>query len=139
MNQTIKNKCDICKRLFQPDKRAVKRQHICERLKCKLEHKRRYNQQWRARKENLDYFKGRYPYLKQWLEQHPNYLKNYRGKKKSESENKSSDIQVEITTYNNKQLDINRIFDDIQVEINDNINNGKHQIQQLLLNDIQVE
>lgn len=118
MDQTVQKKCAICNRLFTPNKKTMKRQHICDQLECKIEYKRRYNEQWRAKKENLDYFKGRYQNTKLWLEKHPTYLKNYRAQKKSASKQKSRDIQVEITN---------------------NINNGKRQLQKLLLPDIQVE
>lgn len=95
MDQTVQQKCHSCKRLFIPNKKTMKRQHICDQLACKIESKRRYNEQWRAKKENLDYFKGRYQNTKLWLEQHPNYLNNYRAQQKSASQQKSRDIQVE--------------------------------------------
>jgi len=141
MNKNItKKECDICHKTFPVDPRVIKRQHVCDKLQCKLKHKRRYNKQWRARKENIDYFKGRYQNLKQWLKQHPGYLKNYREQKKNASKQKSSDIQVEITPINNNDLSIDavEIINDIQVEITTNINKGKRRLIKLIA-DIQVE
>jgi hypothetical protein len=125
MSNAESNICDICHETFQPDRKAFKRQHICDNLKCKREHKRRYDRQWRERDENSDYFKGRYPDLQEWLKHHPGYLKNYRSRKKNKSTQKSADIQVEITLKSNNNLDLAKIIDDIQVEITTNINNNK--------------
>ena len=133
MSDNCHQECEICHELFPTDSRVGKRQHVCNKLTCKLERKRRYNQQWRAREENTDYFEGRYRYLKEWLQGHPDYLKNYRAQQKSISEQQSRDIQVQLTTNNKKKLDAVQILNDIQVELNTNINNGKRRLQQSLL------
>jgi len=132
-------KCVICQEMFQPDKCTVKRQNVCDKLKCKIEHKRRNNEQWRSQKENVNYFKGRYPYLEEWLQNHPGYLGNYRSRKKNESRQKPNDIQVEITEYNNSQLSFIKLLNDIQVELNTIINNKKCQIIKTASSDIQVD
>lgn len=132
MNHIIQKQCDICHEFFEVVPQVAKRQNSCDKLDCKLEHKRRYNQQWRAKKENADYFKGRYPELKQWLQRNPGYLKNYRAQRNSIAKQKSNDIQVELTPINNNKLTVNtiKILNDIQVELNTNINNKKQQLQQ---------
>lgn len=134
MKHIIKKKCDICQELFEPKPQVAKRQNTCKKLECKLEHKRRYNEQWRAKKENANYFKERYPYLKEWLRGHPGYLKNYRSQHQNMSKQKSNDIQVELTSIDNNGLTINtiKILNDIQVELNSNINNKKQRLQQLI-------
>lgn len=104
MSDPEQKTCDICHEQFPPDRRTVKRQHICDKLICKREHQRRYHQQWRANPENADYFRGRYAELKAWLKQHPDYLKNYRAPKNNQSKQKSCDIQIEITPINNNKL-----------------------------------
>jgi len=130
MNDEYRKDCEICHESFPVDPRVGKRQQVCNKLSCKLEKKRRYNQQWRARKENVEYFKGRYPYLKEWLQQNPGYLKNYRAQKKSISKQQSGDIQVQLTMNKQKKLNAIQIISDIQVELNTNINNGKRRLQQ---------
>lgn len=132
MNHIIQKQCDICKELFEVVPQFAKRQNSCNKLGCKLEHKRRYNEQWRVQKENADYFKGRYPDLKQWLKRHPGYLKNYRAQRNSMAKQKLNDIQVELTPINNNDLTVNaiKILNDIQVELNTNINNKKQRLQQ---------
>jgi len=132
MSDNFHQQCEICRESFPPDSRVGNRQHVCNKLTCQLEKKRRYNQQWRARKENTYYFKGRYPYLKEWLKRNPGYLKNYRARQKSIFEQKFRDIQVQLTTNNKKKLDAVQIINDIQVELNTNINNGKRRLQQSL-------
>lgn len=132
-------KCVVCQEMFHPDKRTVKRQNVCDQLKCKIEQKRRNNEQWRSQKENVNYFKGRYQYLEGWLQNHPGYLENYRNRKKNESRQKPNDIQVEITEYNNNQLNCIKLLNDIQVELNTNINKMKRQFAKAALPDIQVD
>jgi hypothetical protein len=134
MKHIIQKQCDICQQLFEVVPQVAKRQNTCNKLECKLEHKRRYNEQWRAKQENADYFKGRYPDLKEWLKRHPGYLKHYRAQRNRISKQKSNDIQVELTPIDNNRLTRNtiKILNDIQVELNANINNKKQRLQQLV-------
>ena len=89
----IKTKvCKYCGKLFTPDPRVGDRQKCCGSPSCKAERKKEANRNWR--KKNPEYFKGRYKsYLKPWLEKHPGYLKAYRRRKKSQTQN---DIQDKI-------------------------------------------
>ena len=138
MKSGIFKQCVICKENFQPDKRTEKRQKVCSKLSCKVEYKRSYNKQWRHHPENIDYFKGRYSYLQQWLENHPDYLRKYRLRKNNDIKQKPDDIQVELTPNNNNVLILIKLINDIQVELNANINRKKDQLTQPLLVDIQV-
>ena len=63
MKSKIAKTCIICQDTFYPDRRVEKRRKVCDKLYCKLEHKRQSQQKWL--KANPDYFKGRYPQLKE--------------------------------------------------------------------------
>jgi hypothetical protein len=139
MKSNESKQCVVCGKIYHPEKRTAKRQKVCDDLKCKTEYKNNYNEQWRKHKENVNYFKGRYPNLQEWLENHPDYLKNYRLRKKTEAQQESCDIQVKLTDYNNNGLSQIKLLSDIQVELNTNINNKKRQLIQLLSPDIQVQ
>ena len=75
--------CAICNRAFVPDARVAKRQYVCSSLACQRERKRRTQKKWT--KMNPGYFKGRYHYVKSWLQAHPNYLNEYRRRRKNSS------------------------------------------------------
>jgi hypothetical protein len=134
MKSTIYKKCVICQKLYHPDKRTAKRQKVCGDLKCKRKYKNDYNTNWRKRDENIHYFKGRYAYLKSWLQLHPGYLQCFRVRKKS-----NADIQVQLTTCKYNQLNAITLLDDIQVQLNTNINNKKDLLINQLPVDIQVQ
>lgn len=130
MKSTVAKRCVICHKIFHPDKRTVHRQKVCDDLKCKVKYKQITNKQWRNQQENADYFKGRYGYLISWLQQHPGYLNNYRHRKKRNQNQKTSDIQDELTQYKNNVLTnyTVTILNDIQVELNTNINSKINQL-----------
>jgi hypothetical protein len=71
-----KKRCRYCGRLFIPDPRVGDHQVTCDDPHCKKTHKATNNARWRRR--NPDYFRNDYPRVKQWLDQHPGYLKQYR-------------------------------------------------------------
>ena len=71
-----RKRCRYCKRLFIPDPRVGERQKTCGDSVCQRAHKVKNNTRWRGR--NSDYFRNDYPRVKQWLDQHPGYLKQYR-------------------------------------------------------------
>lgn len=71
-----RKRCRYCKRLFIPDPRVGERQKTCGDPLCQKSHKMQNNTRWRKR--NPDYFRDDYPRVKQWLDQHPGYLKHYR-------------------------------------------------------------
>jgi hypothetical protein len=139
MQSDTTKQCVVCGNDYHPDKRTAKRQKVCDNLNCKTEYKNSYNEQWRKREENTDYFKGRYPYVQQWLKEHPHYLQNYRARKRTSPESKSDDIQVKLTDYIFNELNYINLLTDIQVELNSNINNKKNQFIKSLPTDIQVQ
>lgn len=61
----FKKRCIICKDEFTPDPRVGDRQKVCSKLACKLQRKKLAQQHWCAR--NPDYFKSRYPLLKEQI------------------------------------------------------------------------
>ena len=71
-----KKRCRYCKRLFIPDSRVCDRQVTCADPRCKKAHKATNNALFMRR--NPEYFRNDYPRVKQWLDQHPRYLKEYR-------------------------------------------------------------
>lgn len=117
MESVIQTKiCEVCGEVFAPDPRVGNRQRVCKKLSCQVERKRRAQKRWVAK--NPGYFTGRYPYLKQWLKRHPDYLKNYRYREKSPSKPVLFDIQDELTSYkNNKKRLVSFRFRDIQDEL----------------------
>lgn len=95
MKEKIKSKvCIICKKPFIPDPRVGDRQKVCGNLNCKRERKRLSQKKWLS--QNPDYFKGRYPSLKEQI------LKNQR--KRRSALKSGIDIQDKLTPYNNKAL-----------------------------------
>jgi hypothetical protein len=70
-------KCPYCHTLFVPTPRGGgKRQKICGKVSCKKALKAENNAHWR--RANPACCLNDYPRVKQWLDQHPGYLKKYR-------------------------------------------------------------
>ena len=69
-------KCPYCKAQFTPHPKVGKRQIICGKSTCKAALKSDNNRKWRQR--NPDCHRNDYPRVKDWLEQNPGYLENYR-------------------------------------------------------------
>ena len=57
-------RCQFCGRFFMPDYRVGERQKVCGRAECRRARKRLAQQSWCAK--NPGYFRGRYPYVKEW-------------------------------------------------------------------------
>lgn len=57
-------RCSYCGRFFIPDPRVGSRQKACGQPECKRERKRQAQEIWVER--NPGYFRGRYPYVKEW-------------------------------------------------------------------------
>ncbi len=73
----IRKKCPYCHSLFIPAPRGGgKNQRVCKKPSCKKDLKEENNARWR--RENPDPWRNDYPRVKQWLDQHPGYLKQYR-------------------------------------------------------------
>jgi hypothetical protein len=76
MNRKRKRKCRFCPTLFVPDPRLESRQQTCDNPTCRKALKTENNASWR--KANPDYFRNDYLRVKQWLADHPGYLRHYR-------------------------------------------------------------
>lgn len=57
-------RCHFCGRFFRPDLRVGPRQKACRREACRKARKLLAQHRWMER--NPGYFRGRYPYVKQW-------------------------------------------------------------------------
>jgi len=71
-----KKKCAFCGQLFTPDPRVGDRQKACSRKECRRQRKALSQKRWVEK--NPEYFCGRYENTRTWLEQHPDYLQEYR-------------------------------------------------------------
>jgi hypothetical protein len=60
----VRKRCVICGRFFIPDPRVKDRQKACGRQRCRKGRKQLAQDRWC--KKNPAYFKGRYPYVKEW-------------------------------------------------------------------------
>ena len=69
-------KCRYCRASFVPNPRVRQRQKTCAKPACKKALKAENNLRWRQ--ENPDCCHHDYPRVKEWLDQHPDYLKRYR-------------------------------------------------------------
>ena len=70
-------KCPYCHTFFIPTPRGGgKDQKVCRKPSCKKALKAESNARWR--RNNPNYCLNDYPRVKQWLDQHPGYLKQYR-------------------------------------------------------------
>jgi hypothetical protein len=114
MNRNPK-KCIVCGMPFIPDHRVGQNQKVCQKLSCKLERKRRAQARWL--KKNPDYFKGRYPQLKEAI--------IYNQQHKAIKTHISTTIQDELTTNKNKQLNHSTLSITIQDELRQRITMAK--------------
>ena len=69
-------KCPYCKICFTPHVKVGSRQKTCGKPECKKALKAETNRRWREK--NPDHYQNDYPRLRQWLDDHPGYLKEYR-------------------------------------------------------------
>jgi hypothetical protein len=74
-----RRRCRYCHCLFTPDP-CVKDQFACSRPACQTKRAEESKAEWRDVHKHQGYFRGRYPYLKEWLAEpeHAGYLRNYR-------------------------------------------------------------
>lgn len=115
--------CIICKENFVPDPQVGDRQKVCSKTFCKLQRKKLSQQNW-VRK-NPDYFKGRYPQLKEQI------LANKRQQAQSRSK-VCFRIQDKLTSNQNKLLTALEYFMRIQDEITRKITKSKSCLQDTL-------
>lgn len=82
-----RRRCRYCHRLFWPNPHVKERQIACSDVNCQKERGAEARQNWRSRPRNQSYFRGRYPYLKEWLARTENagYLRSYRRGKREAS------------------------------------------------------
>jgi hypothetical protein len=115
--------CLICKENFIPDPRVGDRQKVCKKLSCKLQRKKRAQQNWLSK--NPGYFKGRYLQLKHQI------LAN--NKRLAQSKPPACfSIQDELTSNQNKLLTALKYIMSIQDEITRKITKGKYCLQDTL-------
>lgn len=107
--------CEICHGKFDPDHRVGDRQRVCGKLSCQQERKRRAQHAWL--KKNPNYFKGRYPELKEKILNRQKKLKTEKAKKLSVTPAPSAIIQDELTIHNNNVLTMFMKIVTIQDEI----------------------
>lgn len=74
-------RCPYCKKLFKPNPRTAYEQRSCAAAECRKKRKRAAQKKWH--KKNPTYFHGRYPQVKEWLDDHPGYLNEYRQKNRA--------------------------------------------------------
>lgn len=79
-------RCPYCGKYFKPDKRIGARQKTCAGSACQARRKKEYQLKWIE--SNPGCFADRYPSLKQWREEHPDYQRQWRVRHR--------EIQVEI-------------------------------------------
>ncbi|MBN1363404.1 MAG: hypothetical protein JW976_01230 [Syntrophaceae bacterium] len=63
MKKPVIKICQICRNVFIADPRVGQQQRVCKELTCQRERKRWSQKKWLS--QNQNYFKGRYPELKQ--------------------------------------------------------------------------
>jgi hypothetical protein len=121
-------KCPYCHTFFVPTPRGGgKDQKVCKKPSCKKALKTESNARWR--RENPDHWRNDYPRVKQWLDLHPGYLKQYRADH-PECVQKNREAQ--------KQRDRRRrVHLDIQARIRDQLPGITKQLRQLPSLDIQ--
>ena len=69
-------RCQYCRKLFEPNPRTAYEQRACFETECKKKRKKDAQRKWCEK--NPTYFHAQYPRVKEWLDEHPGYLKNYR-------------------------------------------------------------
>lgn len=74
-----KKQCSCCGRMFVPDRRVGARQKTCSAACRKI---RKNDSNKRFRRKNPDYWLGRYEVVKAWRQEHPDYQREWRRKRK---------------------------------------------------------
>jgi len=112
-----------------PDPRVGERQKTCGDPLCQKARKAENDIRWR--RNNPGYFRNDYPRVKQWLDQHPGYLKHYR---ESHPEYLEKNREARRLRYRRKKLCV-----DIQAEIKGQAPEITNQLWKLPYLDIQDE
>jgi len=122
-------KCRYCRASFVPNPRVRQRQKTCAKPACKKALKAENNLRWRQ--ENPDCCHHDYPRVKEWLDQHPDYLKRYR---QSHPPYVQKNRQAQRLRDRRKKLHL-----DIQAQIQDQVPEITEQLWNLPHLDIQDE
>jgi hypothetical protein len=122
-------KCRYCRASFVPNPRVKQRQKTCAKPACKKALKAENNLRWRQ--ENPDCCHHDYPRVKEWLDQHPDYLKRYR---QSHPPYVQKNRQAQRLRDRRKKLHL-----DIQAQIQDQVPEITEQLWNLPHLDIQDE
>ena len=72
--------CRVCHAAFTPHPKVKDRQKLCGKLACRIVW--RLAQQAKWRKQHPTEFLGRYDYLKQWRQSHPDYQRQWRARRR---------------------------------------------------------
>jgi hypothetical protein len=122
-----KKECPFCKEYFTPHPKVGDNQYACRKNPCQQERKKLSQERWLSK--NPNYFKGRYPQLKE------NILRNKRQRRSKKQEQLSlreSGIQDELTSFNNKILEMVKKAMSIQDELSYKISISKQQLRNAL-------
>jgi hypothetical protein len=123
-----KRKCPYCRTFFIPTPRGGgKNQKVCKKPSCKKALKAESNVRWR--RNNPKCCLDDYPRVKQWLDRHPGYLKQYRA-------NHPEYVQKNRETQR-KRDQRKRAHLDIQARIKEQLPEITKQLRQLPNLDIQ--
>lgn len=123
-------KCSYCHTLFVPTPRGGgKTQKICGKVSCKKALKAENNARWR--RANPACCLNDYPRVKQWLDQHLGYLKQYRADH-PEYVQKNREAQRQRDRWERARLDI-------QARIREKLPDITKQLRQLPVLDIQAQ
>jgi hypothetical protein len=76
-----KKQCSCCGKMFVPDRRVGARQKTCSAA-CRKVRKSESNKRFRRR--NPDYWLGRYDAVRSWREEHPDYQRDRRQRRKKQ-------------------------------------------------------
>ncbi len=123
-------KCPYCHAFFRPTPRGGgKQQKVCGKGSCKKALKAENNAQWR--RANPTCCLNDYPRVKQWLDQHPGYLKQYRADH-PEYVQRNREAQRQRDKRKKARLDI-------QARIREQLPDITKQLKQLPILDIQAQ
>lgn len=128
MSKTRKKRCRFCGIWFYPHPRSGARQLCCSAAACAKKREKYSQTTWHHEKDPT-YDLGRYEGTKQWLHEHPGYLRNYRAthpdyvqknreqQKKRDQKRRSGNLDIrdalmlqelshQVDTYKSGNLDI---------------------------------
>lgn len=121
-------KCRYCRTSFVANPRVGQRQKTCGNPACKKALKIENNLRWRQ--ENPDCCHQDYPRVKEWLDQHPGYLKRFR---QSHPQYVQKNRQARKLRYRREKLCV-----DIQAQIKNQLPEITEQLWNQPLVDIQA-